>query len=401
VELFGKPLNPAGPAPLREQIKAILEAEIGAGRWTSGERLPTVRQLAQISGCSSTPISQALSALVSEGYLIQHVGRGTFLRSADPQRRQRSHIAGIVYSGAAPGKKSTASEAFDRELLLAVAGLLTSRGYAIQVFHEDTLPAEGCDPRQVLAQSPFAHLDGVLNIGPVGDAVLSLTQILNLPCLCLGDPHPPPDVPFVAGGIQQAVWEALDILYRAGHRDIGLLHTVTGLPKRTRRLRYEAFHGACAELGIHPRSAWIVDGGPRYNVDLPRVRELLTNPVRPSAIVCTHNHVAQAAYEVASLTGLRIPQDLSVLLITSQADFGEDFAPPLSTLLIPIQPYAETAVDLLVDLIQAGRTKSNRGGLIRPVRRLRDSICRFPPERSGIVLDGGSQDLSVVEELKS
>lgn len=372
--LFGHNLDAGGPLSLRDQILSILRTEIEAGRWRESEQLPTVRELAKLSGLSSSPISQAMGALVREGYVVRHVGQGTFLRTAKPRDQRRTGIVGIVYSGAKPGHKTTASEAFDRELMLAVIDLLTERGFSVQVFHEDGLAIEGWKPEQIIASSPIKNLAGILQIGPVSEAVLSQVHIVGIPVVCLGDPHPPPDVPFVAGGIQQAVWEALDILYRAGHRRVGLVHTAVGLPRRTRRLRYEAFFGACAELGLNPCENWIVDVGPRFNVDVNLLRRFLMDTDVPTAVVCTHNHAVQALYEVAALSNVRIPDDLSVLLITSQSDFGEEFDPALSTLVIPMKPYAQRAVELFCAMLAEGSRKSNGGTLIRPIRRLRESI---------------------------
>lgn len=384
--LFDHEIDASRPSSLGDQICILLRNEIRAGRWREGERLPTVRELARASGLSSSPISQAMAKLVREGFLVRHVGRGTFLRSMEPDSRRRSGVVGIVYNGAAPGQKTTASEAFDRELIMAVAELLSDGGYSVQLFHEDALAIEGWKTEQIIATSPFKNLAALLNIGPVGDAVLFHVQGVGVPVVCLGDPHPPPDVPFVAGGIQQAVWESLDILYRAGHRRIGLVHTTSGLPKRTRRLRYEAFFGACAELGLHPPEHWIADIGPRFNVNVGLVRRFLSDGDVPTAVVCTHNHAAQTLYEVAALTETRIPDDLSVLLITSQSDFGEDFEPALSTLVIPMKPYAARAVELLTEMLADGSPQSHGGTLIRPVRRLRESIgipaVLSPPQAS-------------------
>ena len=372
--LFENVIDPDRGISLREQVRTVLSNEIRAGRWREAEQLPTVRELARQSGLSATPISQAMADLVREGYLVRQVGRGTFLRTLEPGKRMESVTVGIVYSGARPGQRTTGSEAFDRDLIMAVLALLSDGGYAAQVFHEADLDIEGWSPSQTLLSSPFKALAGVLNVGPVSDAVLEQTQTVGIPLVCLGDPHTPPEVPFVAGGIQQAVWEALDILHRAGHRRIGLVHTTAGLPRRTRRLRYEAFFGACAELGLDPDERWIVDVGARYNVDVSLVRDFLTASSVPSAVICTHNHAAQTLYEVASLISVSIPDDLSVLLITSQVDFGEDFEPPVSSLVIPMQPYAKRAVELLIEMVRERKNGSHGGTLIRPIRRLRESI---------------------------
>lgn len=375
---FDHSLEFKGTANLHEQVQGLLEREIRAGRWRPGEQLPTVREVAQELGISISPVAKAFSALVTAGYLHQHVGRGTFLKTSTPEVAPATGIIGIVYSGVLPGGKTTASEAFDHDLIFAITLHLSELGYSTRLLHEDRLLAEGRGAQQLAASSPLRGILGLLNVGPLSDSVLAQARALSIPVVCLGDPFPPAEVPFVAGGIQQAIWEGLDILYRAGHRDIGLGHTYVGLPQRTRRLRYEAFFSACAEMQLSPREEWIVDAGPRYKVDIRRVRELLEQPHRPTAILCTHNHVAQALYEVAALLEVRIPEELSVLLISSHSDFGEDYDPPLSALIIPLVPYAERAVALLLDMLQTHQTRSQGGMLIRPVRRLRDSILPLP-----------------------
>ena len=100
----------------------------------------------------------------------------------------------------------------------------------------------------------------------------------------------------------------------------------------------------------------------------------MSNPGKPTALVCTHNHAAQVLCDIAKLVKVRIPEDISLLLITSSMDFGEALRPPLSTLVIPTQPYARNAVKLLVDLLDHGRKTGDGGVLIRPVRRFRESM---------------------------
>lgn len=386
MKLFGQEIDMAGSLSLREQIRRIIAAEIRSGRWCVGDRLPSVRELALQSGVSVSPINQALSDLVMEGYLVQHVGRGTFVRATDPAARARTGVAGLVFGGALPGHKATASEMLERELLLAASQRLNESGYSVRVYHEDDVARTGGGIGRIVAASPLLACDGVLNFGPLSDGVLEHVRALELPVVCLGDPHPPEGIPFVAGAIQQAVWEAVDTLHGMGHRSVGLVHTVAGLPVRTRRLRYEAYDGACAELGMRPEAHWSVDTGPRYNVRIRGVHAFLTHPGRPTAVVCTHNHAAQALYEVAALSGVAIPGDLSVLLITGSADFGDDFDPPLSTLVLPTDVYAREAVAMLTGLIGRGDVRSNGGVLVRPMRTLRASVraCPAVPVKAGL-----------------
>ena len=314
---------------------------------------------------------------------MRHVGRGTFLRSDNPTQKASSQAVGIVYGGARPGWKTNASEALERDLLAAVSANLTREGFTTRTFHEDDLASLDTKPEQIVAVSPLRQVDGLLNIGPVSESVQIQAQALKVPIVCLGDPHPPAGIAFVAGGIQQAVCDALDIFHSMGHRRIGLAHAFGGLHNRTRHLRYEAYFAASSELGLENDPAWIVDAGPRHSMDITRLRDFLTDPNRPSAVVCTHNHVAQALVDVAALFDVRIPEDFSLLLITGHADFGDTFTPPLSTLVIPTDVYAQKAVDLLITMISKEITEGDAGVIIRPYPVMRASITTLvsSPER--------------------
>lgn len=375
MELFGHLIHPDATTSRRDQVRELLRREIMNGRWSPGDQLPTVRELALDSGLSTSPITHALNDLVEEGYLMRHVGRGTFLRSANPSRKSLLRTVGVVFGGARPGWKTNASEALERDLLAAVGMNLTREGFTTRTFHEDDLTIEDLRPEQIVATSPLRQMDGLLNIGPIAEHVQIQAQALNIPVVCLGDPHPPAGIAFVAGGIQQAVCDGLDILYGMGHRKVGLAHAFGGLHNRTRHLRYEAYFAAASELGLANDEEWIVDAGPRHSMDITKLRGFLTNSNRPTAVVCTHNHVAQALVDVAELFGVRIPQEFSLLLITGHADFGDTFRPPLSTLVIPTDVYAQKAVDLLIDMIARETTAGDAGVIIRPYPVMRKSIA--------------------------
>jgi GntR family transcriptional regulator len=67
------------PLPLYFQLKQLLLERIHAGDWTPGALVPGERDLEEQYQVSRTVVRQALSALVNEGYLERHRGRGTFI----------------------------------------------------------------------------------------------------------------------------------------------------------------------------------------------------------------------------------------------------------------------------------------------------------------------------------
>ncbi len=79
----------SGELPLHRQLyeamrRALLEGKLGAG-----DRLPSSRDLAQDLNLSRNTVVAALGQLTVEGYLVSHVGSGTFVHDHVPQRALR------------------------------------------------------------------------------------------------------------------------------------------------------------------------------------------------------------------------------------------------------------------------------------------------------------------------
>lgn len=74
--------GPSADAPLRrwEQIAAELRADIAAGRFTPGQRLPNEQQLAARFDVHRHTLRQAVRQLVHEGHLKVVHGSGTYVR---------------------------------------------------------------------------------------------------------------------------------------------------------------------------------------------------------------------------------------------------------------------------------------------------------------------------------
>lgn len=65
--------------PLYHQLKEVIVQKIQNGDYPFGHRLPGERQLAEIYNVSRITIRQAISELVTEGFLTRQHGKGTFV----------------------------------------------------------------------------------------------------------------------------------------------------------------------------------------------------------------------------------------------------------------------------------------------------------------------------------
>jgi multiple sugar transport system substrate-binding protein len=72
-------IDPKLPIPVYFQLKTLLVEEILEGRYGPDGRLPTEHELCERHGISRTPVTRALSELATEGVVIRHRRRGTFV----------------------------------------------------------------------------------------------------------------------------------------------------------------------------------------------------------------------------------------------------------------------------------------------------------------------------------
>ena len=144
----------------------------------------------------------------------------------------------------------------------------------------------------------------------------------------------------VAGGMRQAVRHLVGL----GHRHIGYVHA--SLPHWTLAVRRDA---ARAEIAAHP-GVRLVEIETSFVVAevKQRVGELLRRPDRPTALLCTDDTFAFAAYGAARDLGLEIPTDLSVVGCNDQPT-AQVLTPTLTTIRLPAEDLGRLGVAAVLD----------------------------------------------------
>ena len=74
-------INKFSPIPLYLQLKDSIIENIKNGNYQPGDKIPTEEEICNTCGISRSVIKQALSELVSEGYLMRYKSKGTYVKS--------------------------------------------------------------------------------------------------------------------------------------------------------------------------------------------------------------------------------------------------------------------------------------------------------------------------------
>jgi LacI family transcriptional regulator, repressor for deo operon, udp, cdd, tsx, nupC, and nupG len=159
-------------------------------------------------------------------------------------------------------------------------------------------------------------------------------------------------VPSVHIDNAKAAHEAMDHLYRLGHRRIGVITGPLVSPLSRDRLRgakacatkYKALATCLVENGDFSIESGVVQG-----------ERLLDRKDPPTAIFCFNDEMAMGVIETAKRHGLRVPMDLSVVGF-DDIRFARCMDPPLTTVAQPMRAIGEGTVRILLEILRGRAT---------------------------------------------
>src|SRR5262245_7961797 len=89
-----------GSAPVYQQIAAAVRRQVESGALAAGDRLPTIRELAECLAVNRDTLAAAYEALAADGPVDGRGGRGTFVRGLRPRGRAGPPVSLTLSAGA-------------------------------------------------------------------------------------------------------------------------------------------------------------------------------------------------------------------------------------------------------------------------------------------------------------
>ena len=106
-------LSPNSPDPMYKQVTDQVKSAIAGGDLKPGEKLPSVRELAEGLKTSAITIKRAYLDIETEGYILTRAGLGSFVTEIDRDKLRleklaefRTALKGILSTGAKFGIKA-------------------------------------------------------------------------------------------------------------------------------------------------------------------------------------------------------------------------------------------------------------------------------------------------------
>jgi LacI family transcriptional regulator len=175
-------------------------------------------------------------------------------------------------------------------------------------------------------------------------------QARNIPYVLNSVYHPDSPHPCVGFDNKDAAIRTTRYLLDLGHRQIA---TITGNYLRVDRLaeRVEGIRASLQGRGLELPDAWIVQRGFTIAGAREAFRQLMTGPVKPTAIVCGNDVLALGALLEAQTLGLRVPGDVSITGFDDM-EWSAQMSPSLTTVHIPLAIMGIRVADYLLGRLQ-------------------------------------------------
>ena len=148
-----------------------------------------------------------------------------------------------------------------------------------------------------------------------------------------------------------AAADAMDHLYRLGHRRIGIVTGPLVSPLSRDRLRGVS---ARAKKARAERDLMVANGDFSIESGTVAAARLLGRKDPPTAIFCFNDEMAMGVIETARRLKLRIPDDLSVVGF-DDIRYASHLDPPLTTIAQPMRQIGEGTVRLLLEILVGDR----------------------------------------------
>ncbi|HEV7665083.1 MAG TPA: LacI family DNA-binding transcriptional regulator [Chloroflexota bacterium] len=263
---------------------------------------------------------------------------------------------------------------------LAVAELTAEarrHGYSVVLGHVGSRADEAIALSQALA---MGHCDGVILLGDLRDQsrLWLAGAARGMPLVGLWQGGRAPQVAVVNVDNQKGVALAVEHIVDLGHRRIAFLQggrTGDGLERQAafvNALRARGF--TRPEQGIHVTAN-------EFLAATRSVETLLRAGGRPTAIIASTDVAAIGALKAASLVGVRVPEQLSIVGF-DDIPLAEVTVPSLTTVHQPMRQLSQLAIERLLQLIANPSEQPGKPQMVQPKLVVRGSTAAPPRSHS-------------------
>ncbi|EIB5890052.1 DNA-binding transcriptional regulator CytR [Salmonella enterica subsp. enterica serovar Infantis] len=200
------------------------------------------------------------------------------------------------------------------------------------------------------------QIDGMVLLSSRLPFDASVEEQRNLPPMVMSNEFAPElELPTVHIDNLTAAFNAMNYLLDLGHKRIGCIAGPEDMPLCHYRL--QGYVQALRRSGIVVDPHYIARGDFTFEAGANALKQLLEQPLPPTAVFCHSDVMALGALSWAKPQGLKVPDDLSIIGFDNIA-LAEFCDPPLTTVAQPRFDIGREAMLLLLDQMQGQNVSS-------------------------------------------
>ena len=344
-----------------ETVKDFLLDEIRSGKYSSGACLPSDNQLTALTGMSRTTVRDAISQLVSAGYMERIQGKGTFVLSTEPERRSTAKSISLFVNDRMTNYEGNP---FIEEILFGIHRSLMQKGIGVTLtsFGDN----ETCLDKVVDGEIPGAWSGGViLTSGYSSKKNIDFLLKNNIPCVSIGRPLCSAAIPYVDADHFAGGYTAAEHLIELGHRNIAVLDSIGdsghyfSAADRRRGIEQALDDVGFSESEREFMETREIDDG---NISA-RVKKFFDGDKKATAIIVYGHLNFREIIKEAAHRNIEIPKDLSVVYCMGYQKLYEQFGLITSLVIQPLRDMGSAAVEMLLQKTENGENKIFRAHL--------------------------------------
>ncbi|MDQ2076127.1 LacI family DNA-binding transcriptional regulator [Marinimicrobium sp. ABcell2] len=338
----------------------------------------SIKEVAKIAGVSISTVSRCLNSpdqvksktLAAVQSAIAQTGYAPNALARNFRRGKTGLVMVVLQSVGLP---------FWEGVMRGINGVAQEEGYSILIRETASSPPE-LDEYCKMVMSKEA--DGIIILAspsPFAGASAYSTQDRRTPIVlgCENVTDELAHIPSVRVDNRRAASEATQYLLQLGHERIGFIAgSRSSLLTRDRERGYwDAMKSS--PLGQH--RDWVANGDQSIDGARRATRKLLSLDAPPTAIFCANDEMAMASIYEIKRSGLRVPEDVSVVGF-DDIRYAAIMDPPLTTVVQPTEEIGERTMRRLLNAIE-GRDIGEAPEIVEHRLIVRESTA--PPRAAG------------------
>lgn len=260
------------------------------------------------------------------------------------------------------------------EILRGVSGAAERLNYGLMLYTQGSIN-HAQRTNFYLSQLNNTLVDGVLLVVPLDyEVIVNELKSRTLPYVIIDHHSDAEDEPSVIATNSKGVRDAMRHLLALGHQRIGFITGRMDIACSHDRLR--GYREGLEEVGLPFDPELVREGDFMQPTGFQQTQALLQLDDRPTAVIASNDVMALGAMDAAKAAGLSIGNQLSIVGFDDVFMASQSY-PKLTTVRQPMAAMGETALELLITLLE-GRTALTTRRELPTELIIRDSTGRAP-----------------------